>query len=289
VDDRDPLASLLEEAEVLYCPLLMDRGELPEVDLVLAEGIVRGREDEEKLREARAKARTLVAWGTCSAFLGVPALANGFALEDLIAASFEGTRDAFSYYFAGTGSLSREAYQEGGSSLLRRAASIDDFVRVDYLVPGCPPPVRVLIELIRELKGNPPAKGSAKVVCGDCGRKAKPGSAASLEVFPSKPADPALCLVSGGTACAGAVTRGGCGAPCPAGGLPCWGCRGPTDAVLRQLREGETLEEVLLGTLSRRTKLPVDALRPALKVLRTQGCSILSVPQVRTVDAAKIR
>ena len=29
------------------------------------------------------------------------------------------------------------------------------------------------------------------------------------------------------TACP--VTRGGCNAPCPAGGLGCWGCRGPAE------------------------------------------------------------
>jgi coenzyme F420-reducing hydrogenase gamma subunit len=38
-----------------------------------------------------------------------------------------------------------------------------------------------------------------------------------------------VCLFDRGQLCLGPITRGGCNAPCPAGGLGCWGCRGPAE------------------------------------------------------------
>ena len=38
-----------------------------------------------------------------------------------------------------------------------------------------------------------------------------------------------VCVYDLGELCLGPITRGGCDAPCPAGGLGCWGCRGPAD------------------------------------------------------------
>jgi coenzyme F420-reducing hydrogenase gamma subunit len=35
------------------------------------------------------------------------------------------------------------------------------------------------------------------------------------------------CLFDMGQLCLGPITRAGCNAPCPAGGLGCYGCRGP--------------------------------------------------------------
>jgi coenzyme F420-reducing hydrogenase gamma subunit len=45
------------------------------------------------------------------------------------------------------------------------------------------------------------------------------------------------CMFDRGQLCLGSVTRAGCDAPCPAGGLGCWGCRGPADeANFEELR-----------------------------------------------------
>lgn len=37
----------------------------------------------------------------------------------------------------------------------------------------------------------------------------------------------ASCIMAKGQLCLGAIIRGGCNAPCAAGGIGCWGCRGP--------------------------------------------------------------
>ena len=81
--------------------LLMDQDQLTEVKIALVDGVVRTRDDEEKLIEVRRKSRFLLAWGTCAALGGIPALANTYELEDLLEESYGQTVDPFSYYLAG--------------------------------------------------------------------------------------------------------------------------------------------------------------------------------------------
>jgi coenzyme F420-reducing hydrogenase gamma subunit len=39
-----------------------------------------------------------------------------------------------------------------------------------------------------------------------------------------------VCRFDMGELCLGPITRAGCDAPCPAGGMGCWGCRGPAES-----------------------------------------------------------
>ncbi|MGA9538568.1 MAG: hypothetical protein WBR24_21910, partial [Desulfobacterales bacterium] len=54
------------------------------------------------LTEVRRKSRFLIAWGTCAAFAGLPALANAFELEELIEETYGQSIDPFSYYLRGS-------------------------------------------------------------------------------------------------------------------------------------------------------------------------------------------
>jgi F420-non-reducing hydrogenase small subunit len=44
--------------------------------------------------------------------------------------------------------------------------------------------------------------------------------------------DPELCLLEQGLVCNGPATISGCGALCPAAGMPCAGCYGPSQDVI---------------------------------------------------------
>ena len=46
--------------------------------------------------------------------------------------------------------------------------------------------------------------------------------------------DPEKCLLSQGLVCMGPATRGGCGALCVKGNMPCSGCFGPTSRIKDQ-------------------------------------------------------
>ena len=207
--------------------MLMDQSELNEVDVALIDGVIRVKEDEEKIKEARGKCRFLVAWGTCAAFGGIPAIANLFELEELIEASYGESQDPLGYYLSGNRGVQRFMYQAQEFGLLRRAYPAAHVVRVDYYLPGCPPPVNLLTRLVGDLTGAGSTLEPRSIICAECHRKPKKVDLEAFKVFPKGVVDPHLCFLSQGTVCLGTLTKGGCGAICTRGGLPCWGCRGP--------------------------------------------------------------
>jgi F420-non-reducing hydrogenase small subunit len=173
LEDQDELLHLLKKVNISYCPMLIDEGEIDDVEVALVDGIVRVKEDEEKLMEARHKSRYLIAWGTCAAFSGIPAYANRYELEELIEESYGSAKDPFAYYLSGTRGVDRMTYQEQEKELqmLRRARKLDDFVRVDYYLPGCPPSVSILNQFISELRGDGQMSKPKPIVCAECSRK----------------------------------------------------------------------------------------------------------------------
>jgi F420-non-reducing hydrogenase small subunit len=289
LDNQAELEKLLERANVVYCPMLMDQGELGEVDVALIDGIIRVKEDEEKVKEAREKCRFLVAWGTCAAFGGIPAIANLFELEELIEASYGESQDPLGYYLSGNRGAQRFMYQAQEFGLLRRAYPAAHVVRVDYYLPGCPPPVNLLTRLVGDLTGEGSTPEPRAIICAECQRKPKKADLEAFTVFSQEVIDPQLCFLSLGTVCLGSLTRGGCGAICTRGGLPCWGCRGPAAPVLKKMTEGDTYQEVILNTLKQRSRLSEEILKPVMRTLRSQSNSSLAFEQNLVSDLARLR
>ena len=289
LDNQAELEKLLDQANVVYCTMLMDQSELNEVDVALIDGIIRVKEDEEKIKEARRKCRVLVAWGTCAAFGGIPAIANRFDLEDLIEASYGESQDPLEYYLSGHRGVQRYMYQAQEFGLLRRAYPAAHVVRVDYYLPGCPPPVNLLNRLVGDLTGEGSAPEPRQIICAECPRKPKKVDLESFKVFPTGVMDPQVCFLSLGTVCLGTLTKGGCGATCTQGGLPCWGCRGPAAPVLKKITEGDTYKEVILHALQQRSRLSEESLKPVMKMLRSQSNSSLAFEQNLIFDLARLR
>ncbi len=270
--DQEVLEQVLEVADIVYCPMLIDQDRLPEADVALIDGAVRLKEDEEKLEEAAMQSRFVVAWGTCAAFGGIPAHANRYELEDLIQETYGQTSDAYAYYLSGTGGVGHTTYQEEGIALLRKAYELDDFVRVDYYVPGCPPLPGLFLQFLGELTGQS-LKGAKPIVCAECSRRPTKAAVTSLEAFPREDEE-GTCLHSLGVLCTGFLTKGGCDAVCTRNGLPCWGCRGPAKMALEKMADGDSFEEVVIEKLIRRCRMEEAELKPAVKLLRRQGHSL---------------
>lgn len=91
------------------------------------------------------------------------------------------------------------------------ARAVRDLVKVDLALPGCPVSKEEVERVVRYVALDLPFDFPVYPVCVDCKQR-----------FVG-------CLMHRGQLCLGSITRAGCEAPCPAGGLGCWGCRGPAE------------------------------------------------------------
>jgi F420-non-reducing hydrogenase small subunit len=274
--DNTWLSEILAMADIDYCQMLMDEEVLGDSDVILVDGLVRLQDDEKRLQEARRKCRHLVAWGSCAAFAGIPALANRFEVEAVIEESFGATDDAFSYYFSGASGIDRSrTYQRSGIALQRRAFALDSFVKVDYYLPGCPPPPMTLLNLLRELTNRATLK-IPPIVCSRCGRKRLKNDEEMAAASNRMDAGP-YCFNSLGRLCLGFMTRGGCDPACPRRGAPCWGCRGPSNKTVKALQAGDTMEEIAAAGL--RQRCPDKSVRPreAIQQVKLDGHFMFNV------------
>ena len=161
-------------------------------DIAIIEGSITRPEDAEKLKTIRERAKILIALGACATIGGINKLKNNFELNDV--------RQAVYGPDAGMAHLNTE---------LTRA--VDEVVKVDFKVHGCPISNNELGAILRSLLlGKTPFVPSYPV-CVECKKNG------------------AVCRYEYNEICLGPVTRAGCGAPCPTRGLWCFGCRGFVD------------------------------------------------------------
>jgi len=210
LDTHEKVLDLADK--IVFSPILLDVKEIPECDAILVEGCVRTDEELELLKKARDKSSIVIAFGTCAALGGITSLGNVFSANQILERVY-GTE------------------LSDVPKFLDEALPIDEFVEVDYYLPGCPPPPNLIADFLEALlKGEKP-KSIEHPVCAECGREVRHIEINGIKRFGE--AEEGLCLLSQGFLCQGSVTRGGCGAACTKAGLPCRGCRGPTPKIMR--------------------------------------------------------
>jgi len=236
IDSGAALIDLLARVEVVHFPLIMDHkyrpGQgaeplgLPEADVGVVSGGVASEEQLELVLAMRKSCRVLVALGTCATHGGIPAMRNEWPAGEML-------RTVYAY-----GSNELALMPSEISPSLDRVYSVDEKVKVDCLVPGCPPAAETIVEVLSALVENRGLPASGKSVCETCptrrGAKGQGGVArflANVEGDPQAPLAEMACLLEQGILCQGPVTAGGCGgkgAPlCLQARVPCRGCYGP--------------------------------------------------------------
>jgi len=167
-------------------------------DIAFIEGSITRTDEIERLLQIRENATTLVSLGSCACFGGINKLKNAFDLN-------EANREVY-------GSRSKETLP---------ARAVHELVKVDLKIPGCPVSKDEVERIVQHLVWDIPYHYPAYPVCLECKQRFTVCVCELPYNDGAKSTSGQLCL--------GPVTRGGCDAPCPAGGLGCWGCRGPAE------------------------------------------------------------
>jgi len=140
LDIDEAIAWVAQKAELVYGPLV-DAQEFPEdVDVAIVEGAVSNQDDYEKIKLVRERTRLLVALGDCAVTSNVPAMRNSIPVKKLLER----------VYIQGVDQKPRIP-TEGVPPLLKRALPVQEVVKVDLFVPGCPPPAAAIGYVLGEL------------------------------------------------------------------------------------------------------------------------------------------
>lgn len=225
LDLHEEILDLLEGAEIVYAPVLVDVKEVPDgIDIAIVSGSVRNEENRERLEELRKKSKTLIAYGTCACYGGITGMADLYNPEDVTART----------YSDNPSTESADVPSEVVPELLPIVHPAGDLTEVDYYIPGCPPKERligdILIPLVRGEFPDVPKKS----VCADCNRRMEHIEFDKIYRRIEGDPDPEKCFLSQGYVCLGSVTLGRCGSLCSNAGVPCHGCGGPSLDVIRE-------------------------------------------------------
>jgi NAD-reducing hydrogenase small subunit len=144
LDMDEQIVDLIELIEFDRSPLT-DIKTIGACDIGLIEGGLCNDENVHVLQQFRQHCRILVAVGACAINGGVPALRNRFTVQECLEES----------YLHGVGVVEAQIPADPElPSLLPQVIPIQNVVKVDFFLPGCPPPAAAFVEIIQAVRAN---------------------------------------------------------------------------------------------------------------------------------------
>jgi len=179
---------ILENAEFVHFRLGQINNEFSSFDIAFIEGSAVTSEEVDYIKQIRDKSSVVCALGTCACFGGIAALSNHRDIAEAKRYVYGDMADKFETV---------------------KVLPLSAHIKVDFLIRGCPMVREDFENFLSDILAGRKPREHAKPVCIDCKTREN------------------TCLLLNNVTCAGPVTYGGCGAPCPSAKMPCDGCRGP--------------------------------------------------------------
>ena len=152
LDQDEALIELAQQIQLVYSPI-MDIKVFPEnVTVTLIEGAVANEEQQELLKQARERSKILISLGDCAVTGNVTALRNAWtnSAEEVLNRAYIETAD------------SQPQIPIDVPKLLPKVHPLHEIVKVDYYIPGCPPPAGLINYVISQLLRGLPVSMEGK-------------------------------------------------------------------------------------------------------------------------------
>jgi NAD-reducing hydrogenase small subunit len=153
IDER--IVELIKHVQITSSPIT-DLKHPPEdgVDVGILTGAVSNTHQEETAKEMRDRCKILIAIGDCAVFGGICTMRNFFDKEEVLRRGYVETESTDA-----EGAVPRS---EELGKLLDKVKAVNEVVKVDVHIPGCPPPADAIWYSLTEL-----LQGRIPVLTGD--------------------------------------------------------------------------------------------------------------------------
>ena len=140
LDMDERLLDIADRIELVSSPLMDVKGVPENIDLTIMEGAITNEEDLHKALGFRKNSKLLMALGDCAVTGNVPAMRNGFPVEDLCQRAYIENAQA-----------EQQVPTAVVPALLKQTRPLHEVVKVDIFVPGCPPHADIIFYAVAEL------------------------------------------------------------------------------------------------------------------------------------------
>jgi NAD-reducing hydrogenase small subunit len=140
LDLDEALIGLADKLEFGESPIT-DFKKFTPCDVGILEGSISNKHDEEVARELRANCKILMVMGDCACFGGINNMRNLFTNEEIISR----------YYATESTTPNSAAPHSKELPALTKVRPVNQVVKVDCYVPGCPPTPKMILYALTEL------------------------------------------------------------------------------------------------------------------------------------------